>query len=193
MLENLSQYKLILASASPRRKELLKGLEVDFEVRLIENIDESYPSTLQGEAIPLAIAKKKTAAYLPTLAENELLLTADTIVWIDGKVLGKPKDEADAIATLTHLSGKKHQVITGVCLSTQKKERSFTVVSSVLFASLTAEEIAYYVNKYKPFDKAGGYGIQEWIGYIGVEAIEGSYFNVMGLPIQRLYQELKQF
>ena len=193
MRENIAHYKLILASASPRRKELLKGLDVDYEVRLIDNIDESYPPHLQKEDIPLAIAQNKAAAYLPTLAADELLLTADTIVWLDGDVIEKPKDKADAISMLGRLSGRRHQVITGVCLCTKEKQRTFSVVTDVVFAKLTAEEIAYYVDKYKPYDKAGSYGIQEWIGYVGVESIEGSYFNVMGLPIQRLYQELKQF
>ena len=193
MLENITFYKLILASASPRRKELLSGLYLDFEVRLIDDIDESYDPTLQAEAIPLAIAKKKAEAYMPTLANNELLITADTIVWTESTVLGKPKNREEAIQMLKRLSGKEHQVITGVTIATKEKEQRFSVTTDVTFTALTAEEITYYVDKYKPYDKAGGYGIQEWIGYVGVSSIKGSYFNVMGLPIQRLYQELKHF
>mgnify|MGYP006375450375 FL=1 len=183
-------YHIILASNSPRRKELLGGLGLDYEVRTLPGIDESYPDTLQGEDIPVYISSKKASAYLDSLKNNELLITADTIVWLDGRVLGKPSDEEEACQMLRDLSGKSHQVITGVTLATTAFQKSFASVSQVTIASLTEEEIKYYVNHYHPMDKAGSYGVQEWIGFIGVERIEGSYFNVMGLPVQRLYREL---
>ena len=186
-------YKIVLASASPRRKELLAGLDIDYSIRVLDNIDESSPSHLQGEDIPLFISGKKADAYMETLANDELLITADTIVYVDNEVLGKPTTPQDAVNMLKKLSGKWHQVITGVVLSTKEKRHSFAVTTRVKFAELTEAEIEYYVNRYSPLDKAGAYGIQEWIGYIGVERIEGSYFNVVGLPVQRLYQELKQF
>ena len=181
MLNNLKEYKIILASNSPRRKELLGGL----------GIDESYPEDLDAEEIPLHIARNKADAYRSMMQPNELIVTADTIVWLDGMVLGKPKDETDACRMLRCLSGKTHQVVTGVCLTTLEKQRCFATVTDVTFAELTEEEINYYVSRYRPLDKAGAYGIQEWIGYIGVQNISGSYFNVVGLPIQRLYTELK--
>lgn len=190
MLDNLDKYRLILASASPRRRELLAGLGVRYEVRTLPDIDESYPGTLRGEEIPLYIAREKAAAYLPSLRADELLVTADTIVWLDGQVMGKPADEADARRMLRALSGRTHQVITGVCLTTTAGGRAFAAVTDVTFARLSEEEIRYYVERYRPMDKAGAYGIQEWIGFVGVERIEGSYFNVMGLPVQRLYKEL---
>lgn len=185
-------YQIILASNSPRRKELLSGLGLNYEVRTLPGIDESYPDTLQGEEIPVYISSKKASAYLDALKDNELLITADTIVWLDGRVLGKPADEKEACQMLRDLSGKTHQVITGVTLATTTFQKSFASVSQVTFAPLTEEEICYYVNHYHPMDKAGSYGVQEWIGFIGVERIEGSYFNVMGLPVQRLYRELKE-
>ena len=184
--------KYILASGSPRRKELLAGLGIDFEVRLLQGIDESYPEGLTGEQIAEHISRKKAEAYRDTLADDELIITADTIVYLEGEVLGKPKDEADAHTMLSRLSGKTHEVITGVTLLTTNEIRTFSSVSRVSFANLTDEEIDHYVNHYHPTDKAGAYGIQEWIGFIGVERIEGSYFNVMGLPVQRLYNELKK-
>jgi septum formation protein len=193
MWKNLSNKKLILASNSPRRKELLGGLGLPFEVRLKDGIDESYPDDLTGEDIPLHIAFKKAQAYLPELAEDELLITADTIVWLDGRVLGKPKDAGDARLMLQALAGRTHQVITGVCMATREKRLAFASVTDVTFASLTPEDIAYYVDHYRPFDKAGAYGIQEWIGFVGVERIEGSYYNVMGLPVKRVYEMLQQF
>jgi septum formation protein len=185
-------YNIILASNSPRRRELLSGLGLDYEVRTLPGIDESYPDTLSGEEIPVYISSQKASAYLDALKENELLITADTIVWLDGRVLGKPSDEEEACQMLRALSGKTHQVITGVTLATTSFQKSFASVSQVTFASLTEEEIKYYVTHYHPMDKAGSYGVQEWIGFIGVERIEGSYFNVMGLPVQRLYRELKE-
>lgn len=192
MLDNLKKYHIILASNSPRRRELLSGLGVDYEVRTLPGVDESYPDTLSGEDIPVYISREKAAAYLPSIAPDELIITADTIVWLDGRVLGKPADEADACRMLRELSGRTHRVITGVTLSTAAFQKSFAVTSEVEFAPLTEEEIMYYVDHYRPLDKAGAYGVQEWIGFIGVRRLSGSYFNVMGLPIQRLYQELKE-
>ncbi|WP_300728102.1 Maf-like protein [uncultured Bacteroides sp.] len=192
VLENLKKYKVILASNSPRRRELLSGLGIDYEVKIMQGIDETYPETLKGEEIPMYIAKEKADAYRPTMAANELIITADTIVYIDGKVLGKPKDEADACEMLRCLSGRTHEVITGVCITTRNFQKSFAAVTDVTFDKLTDEEISFYVEKYRPMDKAGSYGVQEWIGFIGVSGLKGSYFNVMGLPIQRLYQELKK-
>ncbi|NDV84294.1 Maf-like protein [Bacteroides sp. 51] len=183
-------YKVVLASASPRRQELLTGLGIDFEVRLMPDLDESYPSGLDGEKIPSYIARHKAEAYKSTIQPKELLITADTIVWLNGEVLGKPVDEEDAKAILRRLSGKTHHVITGVCLTTTDWQKSFTAVTDVSFSDLTEEEIEYYIANYHPLDKAGAYGVQEWIGYVGVEGIHGSYFNVMGLPIQKLYKEL---
>ncbi|MBE6282303.1 MAG: septum formation protein Maf [Bacteroides sp.] len=191
MLDNLKEYKIILASNSPRRKELLGGLGITYEVKTLPDIDESYPEDLDAEEIPLHIARNKADAYRSMMQPNELIVTADTIVWLDGMVLGKPKDEADACRMLRCLSGKIHQVVTGVCLTTLEKQKCFATVTDVTFAELTEEEINYYVSRYHPLDKAGAYGIQEWIGYIGVQNISGSYFNVVGLPIQRLYTELK--
>lgn len=193
MLENISQYHILLASNSPRRRELLGGLGVEYEVVSLPEIDESYPPTLQGVEIPTYIAARKAEAYSQWMKDDTLLITADTIVWLDGKVYGKPADAQDACKMLRELSGKTHTVITGMALTTCNKQRTFAVESYVTFAQLDEAEIEYYVSKYKPFDKAGAYGIQEWIGYIGVTALEGSYFNVMGLPVQRLYQELKQW
>lgn len=181
--------KIILASNSPRRRELLTGLGLQYEVRLMSGIDESYPDGLASEEIPQFIARQKAAAY--KLASDELLITADTIVYLNGRVLGKPANEEEACQMLRDLSGKTHQVITGVVLTTASEQRSFASVSNVTFAKLTDEEIQHYVTHYRPMDKAGAYGVQEWIGYIGVERLDGSYFNVMGLPVQRLYTELK--
>ena len=186
-------YKVILASNSPRRKELLAGLGIDFSVRIIKDIDESYPASLRGEDIPVFISGKKAEAYRRTMAEDELIITADTIVYDNDKVLGKPSSREEAINMLTELSGHAHEVITGVTICSRDKMKQFASVSKVFFDNLTEEEIEYYVDKYRPYDKAGAYGIQEWIGFVGVTRIEGSYFNVMGLPIQRLYKELKSF
>ena len=193
MLENLKKYKVVLASNSPRRKELLAGLELDYQVKTLPNIDESYPKGLDGMEIPAYIARSKAEAYRKQMNDDELIITADTIVWLNGSVMGKPKDKADACHMLHTLSGKTHQVITGVCLTTVDKQITFSTVTDVTFASLTDEEIIHYVEHYLPMDKAGSYGIQEWIGFIGVERISGSYFNVVGMPIQRLYTELKKF
>lgn len=190
---DLSKYNIILASNSPRRKELLNGLDINYEVRTLPDIDESYPDNLHGEDIAVFIAKGKADAYKSHLEENTLLITADTIVLLDNKVYGKPCDEEEAKQMLRDLSGKTHFVMTGVCITTPEKQHAFGVSSEVRFAALEEDEIEYYVSKYKPLDKAGAYGVQEWIGYIAVEYISGSYFNIMGLPIQRLYRELKKF
>lgn len=188
---NLSRYEVILASNSPRRKELLSGLDIDYSIVILPDIDESYPDDIIGVDIAIFVAEKKAKAY--TLKENSLLITADTIVLLGDKVLGKPKDCDEAKLMLAELSGQTHIVATGVCISTQRKKHSFVVTSEVRFAKIEQNEIDYYVDKYKPLDKAGAYGVQEWIGYIAVEYISGSYFNIMGLPVQRLYQELKNF
>ncbi len=193
MLEHIQKYDILLASNSPRRRELLSGLGIEYQVTALPDIDESYPDTLQGEEIPQYIAKEKAEAYKPAMTDKTLLITADTIVWLHGKVYGKPKDKDDAKKMLQALSGNVHTVITGVCITTRDKQVSFAVSTDVSFAVLDKEEIDFYVENYNPVDKAGAYGIQEWIGYVGVNKINGSYFNVMGLPIHRLYQELKQF
>lgn len=190
MLDNLKKYKVILASNSPRRKELLAGLGVDYEVRTLPDVDESYPETLQGADIPLYIAKEKADAYVAMMQPGELMITADTIVWLDGKVLGKPRDREDVLQMLRTMSGRTHEVFTGVCITTTDWQRSFTAQTEVRFATLSEEEIAYYVDNFQPMDKAGAYGVQEWIGFIGVENISGSYYNIMGLPVQKLYREL---
>ena len=189
-MDNLKKYKVILASNSPRRKELLAGLGVDHEVWTLPDVDESYPETLQGADIPLYIAKEKADAYVAMMQPGELMITADTIVWLDGKVLGKPRDREDALQMLRTMSGRTHEVFTGVCITTTDWQRSFTAQTEVRFATLSEEEIAYYVDNFQPMDKAGAYGVQEWIGFIGVENISGSYYNIMGLPVQKLYREL---
>lgn len=190
MLENLKKYRIILASNSPRRKDLLAGLGVEYEVRTLPDLDESYPETLQGADIPLHIAKEKADAYLGLMQPGELIITADTIVWHNEQVLGKPTDREDALRMLRTMSGGTHDVFTGVCITTTKWQRSFTAQTKVTFAVLSEEEMEYYVDEFQPMDKAGAYGVQEWIGFIGVENISGSYYNIMGLPVQRLYREL---
>jgi septum formation protein len=186
-------FHIILASNSPRRKELLAGIDVNFDVRVIRDIDESYPASLPTKDIAEYISLKKATVYRQQMASDELIITADTIVVLDSEVMGKPHDEADASRMLHELSGRTHQVITGVTLTTIDRQRSFSVETDVTFKSLTDEEINYYIQHYKPYDKAGAYGIQEWIGHIGVTALKGSYFNVMGLPVQRIYEALRQF
>ncbi len=183
--------KIVLASNSPRRRELLGALEVDFEVRTLDGIEENYPQGLTMTGIPEHISSQKAMAY--ALADDELLITADTIVYLDGEVLGKPANAKEACAMLRKLSGKTHQVITGVTLRTVDSSHTFSCVTEVTFAQLAEEQIKHYVDNYAPFDKAGAYGIQEWIGYVGVTKINGSYYNVMGLPVQRLNQELTAF
>ena len=197
-------YKIILASNSPRRRELLAGLDIPFEVKVIKGIDESYPESLDAYEVAEYISSKKAEAYRSLLGEDAaqtLILTADTVVIAptadeqndqEGKdvILGKPKDEEDAVRMLRMLSGKTHHVVTGVCLTTRSQQRHFSVTTEVTFKQLSDAEIRYYISHYKPFDKAGAYGIQEWIGYIGCTGLKGSYFNVMGLPVQRIYEEI---
>lgn len=193
MLDNLKKYNIVLASNSPRRKELLQRIGVNFKVRTLFGIDESYPDSLRGEDIVRYISRNKAQAYRSSMAPNELLITADTIVYVEGEVMGKPKTAEQAKEMLHKLSGKSHQVITGVTIVTADRTEDFGVTSQVKFAEITDEEINFYVDNYLPFDKAGAYGIQEWIGIVAVEEIKGSYFNVVGLPVQRLYQKLKTF
>ena len=188
----ISDYKIILASKSPRRHELLAGLNFPFEV-VIHEVDEVFPEELPMEEIPIYLAKLKAEPFYGELTNDTLVITADTIVWIDGVVLGKPNDYEHAAAMLRQLSGKKHVVVTGVCLTTKEKQVAFSASTDVYFKDLTNVEIDYYLTNYHPYDKAGSYGVQEWIGYIAIEKIEGSYFNVMGLPVQRIYEELLKF
>lgn len=190
--EKLQHKNLILASGSPRRQFFLKELGLDFEIRLKE-IEENYPSHLNGTEITDYLSKIKAAPFLDELQENDLLITADTIVWLHDKAIGKPKNVEEAKQMLRQLSGKKHQVISSFCLTSKKNQIVKNEITQVYFDRLTSEEIDYYVANYQPFDKAGSYGIQEWIGYIGIEKIEGSFFNVMGFPIKLFYNELKNF
>ena len=200
-MKNLEKYRIVLASNSPRRKELLAGLGLSFEVRVMQGIDESYPSSLPVDEVALYIAGKKAEAYRGAMSSDELIITADTVVIVGDEILGKPADEHDAKRMLRLLSGRTHQVTTGVCLFCQHpcrqdpldQESRFSVTTDVSFKRLTDEEIDYYITHYHPFDKAGAYGIQEWIGYIGVTGLHGSYYNVMGLPVQRIYNELLKF
>ena len=189
---NFQKYDLILASQSPRRQQLLSDLGLKFSVQSMD-IPEDFPPQLGMTEVPVYLAELKANAFRPQLKNNQLVITADTIVWLDGEVLNKPLDYADGFRMLRNLSGKKHQVITGVCLLSTEKKVSFYALTDVWFKELTDEEIKYYLEVYKPYDKAGAYGIQEWIGYIGIHRIEGSFFNVMGLPVQSLYEHLKAF
>jgi septum formation protein len=192
-MELFNNFKIILASQSPRRKELLKGLGLEFETRPL-HVKEEYPSGLKGKEIAIYLSALKARSFrFDTACDNCLVITADTIVWKDGEVLAKPSDHADAVRILKILSGGMHEVITGVSLRTNKKMTSFHSTTKVFFKKLTLEEIEYYIQNFQPYDKAGAYGIQEWIGHIGIEKIEGSYFNVVGLPVQRLYVELSRF
>ena len=186
-------YHIILASNSPRRRELLRGLDIAFDVRVQPDIAEDYPADIAPADVAAYISREKANAYKDTIAENELIITADTVVIVGNEILGKPHDDAEAKDMLHKISGRKHQVVTGVCLTTTEKQRCFSVSTDVTFKNLKEEEIDYYIETYSPLDKAGAYGIQEWIGYIGVTALEGSYFNVMGLPVQRIWEELNRF
>lgn len=183
---------IVLASKSPRRQQLLKDLGLNFSV-VLKEVDEVYPSNLKKQEVALYLSKLKADAFLPDLKENQLVITSDTIVCLDDKIIGKPKDRDDAFNMLSDLSGKMHEVVTAVTLTSAEKQVSFYVITEVNFKTLSNFEIDYYINHYKPFDKAGSYGIQEWIGYIGIEKIVGSYFNVMGLPVKELYDELERF
>lgn len=186
-------YNIILSSNSPRRKELLSGLDLDFKIHVIPGIDESFPSDLPVLDIAEYVAVKKSEAYKCFIGDDDIVITADTVVLLDDHVLGKPKCLDEAKKMLRLLSGNTHQVVTGVCLTSACKQKRFSVVTEVSFKELADDEIDYYVDSYRPLDKAGSYGIQEWIGYVGVTSINGSYFNVMGLPVQRIYKELKDF
>lgn len=192
-LENLSKYEVLLASNSPRRRELLWDLGVKFSTFVIPGIDESYPANLPVMEVAAYISRVKADAYAKTISASQLIITADTVVVCDGAVLGKPEDKADAVAMLKRLSGKVHYVVTGVTITTATRKETFSAVSEVEFAELEDDEIEYYVETFLPLDKAGAYGIQEWIGCMGVRRISGSFYNVMGLPLQRLYTELKKF
>lgn len=189
---DLKGYKLVLASQSPRRRELLKGLDVEFSTCSVD-ADESFPADLKGADAVQYICKAKANAYKPLLDNNTIAITADTVVILDDKIIGKPKSYEEAFSMIRSLSGRVHEVITAVCIFSREKESCFYSSTEVHFSEITDEEIKYYIDKYKPFDKAGSYGVQEWIGYIGIEKIVGSYFNVMGLPVKRLYDELKEF
>lgn len=192
-MDNLKKYHVVLASNSPRRRELLAGLGIDYEVMVLPDVEESYPSNLPVAEIPVYIAKEKAAAYRQVMSDRDLIITADTVVVVGSQVLGKPATLDEARRMLHILSGRTHQVMTGVCLTTSLRQKAFVVSTDVTFKTLSDEEIDYYVDRYRPLDKAGAYGVQEWIGYIGVTGLHGSYFNVMGLPVQRIYQELQVF
>ncbi|MCK4747183.1 MAG: septum formation protein Maf [Bacteroidales bacterium] len=193
MYDKLREYTIVLGSGSPRRKYLLEQMGLSFSVKVNKSLKETWPDGLSKLEIPVYLAELKAVHIMDTVPENTLLITADTIVWMEGRVINKPADRKDAFNMLKQLSGNMHEVLTGVCFRISGKKHSFHASSLVWFASLTDTEINYYIDHYKPFDKAGAYGIQDWIGYIGVEKIEGSYFNVMGLPLQRMYHELKSF
>lgn len=193
MFENLSQYNIVLASQSSRRREILSNLGLDFEIRVLPDAEETYPGILTGEAVARYIASQKAERYRATMDADDLLITADTIVCVDDKILGKPQDGHEAREMLQMLSGRWHDVITAFTVNTRERSECASVVTKVKFSELTDEIIDYYVSNYKPFDKAGAYGIQEWIGYVGVESVEGSFFNVVGLPVQRLVKVLMTF
>jgi len=190
--EKLRDYNVILASGSPRRQQFMEDLDIDFEIRL-PDVEEIYPDTLQGAEITDFLAELKASALTASLRPNDILITSDTIVWHEGKALGKPKDYDDAFEMLMSLSGKTHEVITSVCIKTQTKTDTFNELTKVTFNAFTSDEVKYYLNNYKPYDKAGAYGIQEWIGLIAIAKVEGSYVNVVGLPVDKVYQHLKAF
>jgi septum formation protein len=193
LYEKLRKYDIILGSGSPRRKYLLEEMGLDFRVMVNHSLEETWPEGLSSQEIPVYLASLKAEHILEDVPEDSLLITADTIVWMDGEVINKPADRSDAFRMLKQLSGNMHEVLTGVCFRMTSRTHTFCASSLVWFAELSDDEINFYIDHYKPFDKAGAYGIQDWIGYIGVEKIEGSYFNVMGLPLQRMYHELKDF
>ena len=193
LYETLRKYDIVLGSGSPRRKYLLEEMGLSFRVMVNSSLEETWPEELSREGIPVYLAELKAEHLMEKVPENTLLITADTIVWLGGEVINKPAGREEALKMLRQLSGNMHEVLTGVCLRTSSGKHSFYASSLVWFTGLSDEEITYYVDHYEPFDKAGAYGIQDWIGYIGVEKIEGSYFNVMGLPLQRMYHELKSF
>jgi septum formation protein len=189
--DKLKEYTIILASGSPRRQQFMRDLDLDFEIRL-SDVEEIYPDTLQGTEITDFLAELKASALTATLREKEVLITSDTIVWHENKALGKPKDYDDAFEMLMSLSGKTHEVITSVCIKTTATSDTFNETTKVTFNTLTEDEVKYYLNNYKPYDKAGAYGIQEWIGLVAIAKVEGSYVNVVGLPVDKVYQHLKR-
>jgi septum formation protein len=192
IIDKLNEFRIILASRSPRRQQLLLELGLKFEV-VIKEYEEIYPEGLSGEEIARYVAYEKASSFKNKLSDNEIVIAADTIVWCNNKVLGKPLDHDDATCILEEISGNTHEVITGVSFRSRSKEMTFSESTKVTFEALSEEEICYYVDNYRPFDKAGAYGIQEWIGIIACSHIDGSYFNVVGLPVQRLYKELQNF
>ncbi len=191
LLQKIKDHSILLASQSPRRQMLLEGAGIPFRKLSPPNIEERFPDDLPKEKIPVYLAKLKSKAY--KLKPGEILITADTIVWLNGKVINKPENYDDALEMLKNISGNIHEVVTGVCIRSTAREETFYSLSTVYFNKLSKEEIAYYINHYKPYDKAGAYGIQEWIGYVGVKKIDGSFYNVMGLPIELLYRKLEKF
>lgn len=193
MLDNLNKYNIILASASPRRRQLMEMLGVDFTVARLIDVDESYPESMQACTVPAYLSKVKADAYQSRMEPGDMLITADTVVILDNEVIGKPSSADDARLMLGRLSGRTHTVVSGVTVRTREREETFTVTTDVTFATITDEEIDFYVDKFKPLDKAGAYGIQEWIGAVAVKGINGSYYNVMGLPVNHLYHILKSF
>lgn len=192
MLDNLKGKKIILASKSPRRQELLKGLDIEFEIRT-KDVDEDYPPEINIHLVPEFLAELKANAFIDDLKENEIVITADTIVIHKGDILEKPKNRDEAIAMVARLAHSTHSVLTGVSIISQAKKEVFVDQTEVTFCQLSQAEIEYYIDKYKPYDKAGSYGVQEWIGYIAIDKLQGSYFNVMGLPLHLVYQKLKGF
>lgn len=192
MLHNLKDKKIILGSKSPRRQDLLKGLDIEFEIRT-KDVEESYPDYLANEDVPLYLAEKKAHAFIDELQPNEIVITSDTIVILNDMILEKPGNRDEAIGMVQSLSDRVHTVVTGVCIESSVKKESFICKTRVEFEDLSPEEIEFYIDKYKPYDKAGSYGVQEWIGYVGIKKLTGSYFNVMGLPVHMLYQKLKKF
>jgi len=192
IVDNLNKYRIILASRSPRRQQLLRQLGIQFDV-VIRNYNETYPPDLSGEEIAVYLAREKASSFRNKLSDNEIVITADTIVWCNNRVLNKPADANEARLMISDLSGNTHEVITGVSLLSSVKEKTFSVSTKVTFVRLSDDEINYYIEKFSPYDKAGAYGIQEWIGLAACNRIEGSYFNVVGLPVQKLYEELKEF
>ncbi|OIQ31364.1 MAG: septum formation protein Maf [Crocinitomix sp. MedPE-SWsnd] len=192
MLENLANKRIILSSKSPRRQELLKGLDIDFEIE-VRPVDEIYSLDLEAEKVPSFLSKLKATAFDGDLNESDILITSDTIVILGSEILEKPKSEEEAKGMIRKMAGKTHTVVTGVALTSADKQEVFSDHTKVTFGELTDEEIEYYISKYKPFDKAGSYGVQEWIGYVAIDNLEGSYYNVMGLPLHKLYKALKHF
>ena len=191
--DRLKPYRILLASKSPRRRQLLEGCGVEFEIADGREAEEIYPADMPAERVAEYLSGLKSEAWADALVEGDVLITADTVVIAGGEILGKPADKDDAVRMLRLLSGREHKVITGVTLRTQTHSESFSCESKVRFRQLTDEEIEHYITTYRPFDKAGAYGIQEWIGYVAIEGIEGSFYNVMGLPVQMLYVRLQEF